>query len=118
VQSRVIELADGQISDSIIGQERVAEYVRTALDGRELEANDQISVPVPLDTEVAEEALEELRVDHEELASTDIGDIEDEINQIVFRLYGIESDRHQEIMRRFNNQHDIIQRIDPGEGDE
>lgn len=111
----VVELADGTIDDSIVRDELIAKYVRTALNGRELEANNQVSIPVPLDSKIAEEALNEFRADREELALTDIDEIEDEIDQIVFELYGVESERHQEMMRRFNNQYKKVQSIDPGE---
>jgi len=110
-----IELVDGEITDSIVRQGPVAEYVRAALNGREFEENNQVSIPVPLDTEVAGEALEEVRSDRGELISTDIDDIENEIDQIVFELYEIESERHREMIRRLNNQYETVQQIDSGE---
>jgi hypothetical protein len=113
----IIELSDGRIDDSIVASDTVAEYVRQALNGRELEANTQVSVPVPLDTNVAEDALDELEADCEELESTNIDDIEAEIDRIVFNLYGVNCERHREIMRRYNNQYRTVQRIDPGTGE-
>jgi len=109
----IIELSDGQIGDSIVANDTVAEYVCQALDGREMEANTQVSVPVPLDTDVAEAALDGFKTDREELASANIDDIEEKIDKIVFNLYGIDSDRHREMMRRYNNQYNTVQLVDP-----
>lgn len=111
--SYTLELQDGQIDDAIIDSEVIAEYVREALDGRAMEQNEAVSIPVPLDRSVAETALEELETDREDLETTDIEDIEGEIDDVVFDLYGIESERHREMMRRFNRQHETVQAIDP-----
>jgi len=110
---RVIQLKDGHIDDSIIDerQGQVAEYVREALDGRELERNEMESIPVPLDTRIADAALEELESDRDELAANDIGTIESDINDIVFGLYGIEDKGERAMIRRFNRQHEVIQPI-------
>ncbi|UHQ96064.1 hypothetical protein [Natrinema halophilum] len=113
----IIELSDGQIDDSIIANDTVAEYVREALEGRELEANTQVSILVPLDIDVTEDALDEFEADCEELESMDINEIEAEIDNIVFDLYGIDSERHREMMRRYNNQYKSVQRIDPETGE-
>lgn len=110
---QIIELADGQIDDSIVADDPIAEYMREALDGQEFEANRQVSVPVPLDSEVAENALDELEDDREESAATNIADIESEIDEMVFELYGIESEHQREMMRRYNNQYRNIQPINP-----
>jgi len=109
----IIELSDGQIDDPILAKENVTEYLCEALNGRSHEANEQISVPVPLDTDVVNDAINELKTDREKLESTNIEDIEAEIDDIVFNLYGFESERQREMMRRYNNQYHTVQHIDP-----
>lgn len=110
-----IILADGGISEGVIDTETKARYVQIALRGRRLESNQTISIPVPLDDRVAESALSEMEEDQTELAESSIPELEKEIDEIVFDLYGIESDRQREIIYRYNNQYKETQYINPGQ---
>ena len=90
---------------------QVAEYVREAFDDTELERNEMDSILVPLDTRIADAALNELESDRDELAANDIETIESDINDIVFGLYGVEDEGERAMIHRFNRQHEVIQPI-------
>lgn len=109
----IVEFSDGQIDDAIISNDHIAEYVKEAFNDKDVEKNMEVSLPIPLDTKVADCALDELKTDREELKSTSIENIEDQINQVIFNLYNIDSERHREIIRRYNNQHENTQSIHP-----
>lgn len=109
----VVELTDGRLADSAVDTQTKAEYVVESLDGRGLEANESVTIFVPLDDDVAESALDELKEDREALATTAIADIEADIDSIVFNLFGINSEREREIIRRYNRQYEAIQTIYP-----
>jgi hypothetical protein len=108
-----IELGDGRVDESIVDTEAKAEYVREALTGTRLEANEPISIPVPFDNTVAKTALEEFDEDRREQEDTEISDIESQIDELVFDLFGIGSEHHQEMIRRYNTQYEEVQAIDP-----
>ena len=108
-----IELADGRVEESIIDTETKAEYVREALAGTRLTANESVSIPVSLDNDVAESALGELAADRETQESADITDIEAQIDERVFDLFSIDSEHHKEMIRRYNTQYEKIRTIDP-----
>lgn len=108
-----ITLQDGGINSSDINSRIKADYVMEAIDGRSLSSNQSVTIPVPFDGDVAESALDELEADRDTLELGSIREIESNINEIVFDLYGIESERHQEMIRRFNRQHDESENIDP-----
>jgi type I restriction-modification system DNA methylase subunit len=110
-----IELVDGRVEESIVDTETKAEYVREALAGTRLEANEPVSIPVPLDDAVAENALEEFTEDRETQEGAEISDIESQIDELVFDLFGIGSEHHQEMIRRYNTQYEEIRAIDPNE---
>lgn len=84
-----------------------------AIDGHSLSANESVTIPVPLDEEVASSALDNLAEDREILSSDSIAELEKNINDIVFDLFGIDSDRHQQMIRRFNRQYEEVEKIDP-----
>ncbi|AUX08930.1 adenine-specific DNA methylase [Halalkaliarchaeum desulfuricum] len=108
-----VTLEDGGINHSAIDTRTKADYVVEALSGRSLSANESVTIPLPLDDNVASDALRELEEDQETLASDSISDIEEEIDDIVFGLYGIDSDRHREMIHRYNKQYEKVQKIDP-----
>jgi type I restriction-modification system DNA methylase subunit len=112
-QGFVIQLDDGDITDSAIDSREKANYVIKALEMMRLESNETVTIPVPRRNEVAESALNELEAEQSELTSSSIPTIEDEIDDIVFELYGIDSERHREMIRRYNRQYDVVQAIDP-----
>lgn len=108
-----ITLQDGRINHDAINSRTKADYVMEAISGSSLSANESVTIPVPFDDEVASSALDNLKEDRDTLDSESISEIESSINEIVFDLYGIESERHQEIIRRFNRQHNRCEKIDP-----
>lgn len=110
--NKIIDLSDGQMDNSILNRDHIAKYVCEALDGQEFEANSQISVQVPLNNEIAKNALRELKEDRKTFKSTKISDIESKIDEVIFDLYGINSAHQKEMMRRYNNQYKNIQPID------
>ncbi|ELZ00782.1 type i restriction-modification system methyltransferase subunit [Natrialba asiatica DSM 12278] len=108
-----IVLDDGVIDDGIIDNRAKAKYVKEALSGTELNSNNSVSVPIPLTDCVAEDALDELVNDQEMIECTSIADLESEIDGIVYDLFDIELDEHREMIRRYNNQFETTQPIEP-----
>lgn len=108
-----IILDDGGINEGIIDTRSKAEYVREMLVGRKLEGNQTVTIPVPMDDRVAVDALKELEEDREVLEENNIGELERKIDEIVFDLYGIESDKNREMIRRYNTQYRKVRPIDP-----
>ena len=108
-----IEVEDGNIDDSLIDTREKALYVQEALDGQKMEKNTTTTLPVPLSDGIAEEVLEELKEDRNQLATTSIRGLEDKIDDVVFELFGIDSADDQERVRRYNSQWDTIRSIDP-----
>jgi len=68
-----------------------------------------------MDDQVAEEALDKLEEDRETLEESSIGKMERDIDEIVFDLYGIESERKRQMIRRYNTQYRKVRPIDPEE---
>jgi type I restriction-modification system DNA methylase subunit len=109
----VIEVGDDRINDDAIDSEAKARYVMQALDVDRSGSDQSISIHVPLADGIAEDALEELSEDREILETSSISDLEANINEIVFDLYGVESERYRELIRRYNNQYETVQALDP-----
>lgn len=108
-----IMLNDGGTISETIDTQTKAEYVRRTLKGRRVEKNQTISFPVPLADATAENALEQREEDMETLNETSIKELEEQIDEIVFKLYGIEDEGSRELMRRYNQQYKKIQPITP-----
>jgi hypothetical protein len=108
-----IELQDGRIEEGVVDTETKAEYVRESLDGSRLTTNESLSIPVPLNETVAETALDGLATDRATQHERDISEIESRIDGIVFDLFGIDSERHQEMIRRYNTQYERVRAIEP-----
>jgi len=101
------------ISEGVIDTRDKAEYVREALEGTKLEKNQTISIPVPLEDRVAKDALDELTEDRNTLSASSISDMEEDIDRIVFNLFGIDSEEHREMIRRYNTQYKEVRPINP-----
>lgn len=108
-----ITLQDGGINHSAINTRKKADYLKQAIDGKSLSANDSVTVPIPFDEEVASSALDNLANDHKIISSESIAELETSIDEKVFDLFGIDSERHQKMIKRFNKQYEEVQKVDP-----
>jgi methylase of polypeptide subunit release factors len=103
-----LELDDGQLITEHIDSDVKAEYVQRALEGRELRRNRRVNIPVPLADDVAQSALDELDDDIEEMNDANIDGLEQQIDDIVFELYGITDEDVREHIYRYNRQHESV----------
>lgn len=104
-------VGDGSVSDGI-NSEMKAEYVKMALKGERLEENETVSISVPFDDDISEIALEELGEDIEERDEYEITQLEDEIDDLVFDIYGVEDTDVRELVRRYNTQYEAVRSLD------
>lgn len=105
-------LDDGQSISEGIDSGVKAEYVQTALQDTKLHKNQTISLPVPFDDEVAQNALDELAEDISIRNNGDIAELEEQINEAVFELYGLSEEGIQEHVHRYNRQHESVKPLD------
>ena len=103
-----IQLNDGGAITEDINSEIKAEYVQEALEGRNLNQNQTVSISVPLRNDMTREALED---DREQQEMTDIGTIRDAIDELVFDLYGIEDQGKRVLMQRYTTQYKEVRSL-------
>jgi hypothetical protein len=70
-------------------RERRATYVYEAVNGRNVKSGDETTIPIPRSDEGVEDLLEELRADESVLHEAATDDLEEEINDVVYEMYGI-----------------------------
>lgn len=97
-----IELGkDDVIESHKIDSDVKQEYVITAIDGKRFSKEEQIVIPLPRTDTAAQKALEMLQEDKETLEDGQTKEeLEEELNALVFDLYGIDDD-HQQVIQRF-----------------
>lgn len=105
-------LDDGQGLSEGIDSRIKAEYVQEALREQRLNKNQHVSIPVPLQDEIAQRALNELGDDIDERNEGDLDGLEQDISELVFNQYGISDPNVQEHIRRYNTQHESVTPLD------
>jgi len=105
-------LDDGQLLSEGIDSGVKAEYAQTALQDTKLHKNRTLSLPVPLNDEVAQNALDELAEDISARNDGDIAELEEQINEAVFELYRLSEEDVQEHVHRYNRQHESVKPLD------
>lgn len=69
--------------------EQCAEYVLAAVDGRNVKSDEETTIPIPRTDDGVEELLGKLAEDREEVAETDIDELEAEIDEAVYDLFDL-----------------------------
>lgn len=82
-------------SDDREARKRRAEYVHTAVDGRNVERDEEMSIPIPRSDAGVEELLNRLEADRERVAETDIDALEAEIDEAVYDLFDLTPDERE-----------------------
>jgi len=84
--------------------ESKARYIVTALKGKSAHKGEKIQILVPKSTGVVEEILKRLEEDRAGTKSPSVAELEEEINDLVYRLYGLNEDDVkvvEDFLRRF-----------------
>lgn len=79
-------------------------YIVTALKGKSAHKGEKIQILVPKSTGVVEEILKRLEEDRAGTKSPSVAELEEEINDLVYRLYGLNEDDVkvvEDFLRRF-----------------
>jgi len=113
VNADIQELADGrfavtagrsdEITDPLIDQgdreERKlrAQYVHTAVDGRNMKSGEEQSIPIPRSREGVEQLLDSLEEDRKRVRETNIEELEAQIDEIVYDLFDLTQEEREVI---------------------
>ncbi|WEL25925.1 Eco57I restriction-modification methylase domain-containing protein [Haloferax volcanii] len=84
-------------SDDREARKKRAQFVRAAVDGRNVKSGETTTIPIPRDDRGVETLLEALRSDEETVAETDRDELEGEVNDIVYDIFGITPDEQSQI---------------------
>ncbi len=76
-------------TDDREGRKRRAEYVYAAVDGRNVRSGEETTIPIPRSDDGVRELLHRLEADREEVAATDIQELEAEIDDAVYDLFDL-----------------------------
>lgn len=79
-------------SDDREARKRRAEYVCTAVNGRNVRRNEEMTIPIPQSDDGVKELLDRLEEDRQEVEQTDIDVLEAEIDQAVYDLFDLTAD--------------------------
>jgi len=79
-------------SDDREARKKRAEYVCTAVNGRNVRRNEEMTIPIPQSDDGVKELLDRLEKDRQEVEQTDIDVLEAEIDQAVYDLFGLTAD--------------------------
>lgn len=81
-------------------RKRRAEYVRAAVDGRNVKSGEETTIPIPRRDAGVEELLARLEADHEEVRETDIAALEAEIDEAVYDLFDL-TDEERDVIEEY-----------------
>jgi hypothetical protein len=84
-------------SDDEDARKRRAIYVREAVNGRNVKNGDETTIPIPRSDDGVETLLGELRSDEKAVSETDIDELEDIVNDVVYEIYGITTEEQDVI---------------------
>lgn len=85
------------IKDSLMNNNTRARYVQKAVEGMNVDSEERISIPVPLQDSVVKSMLAELRQDEGDYDVEHIRDLENEIDDTVFSLLGLDEKESQTV---------------------
>ncbi len=111
VNADIQELTDGrfavtagrsdEITDPLIDsgdreeQKLRAEYIHTAVDGRNMKSGEEQTIPIPQSREGVEQLMDSLREDQRTVEETSIDDLEAEIDEAVYDLFELTEDERE-----------------------
>ncbi|WP_336336428.1 Eco57I restriction-modification methylase domain-containing protein [Haloarcula brevis] len=82
-------------SDDREARKRRAEYVHAAVDGRNVKSGEETTIPIPRSDDGVEELLSRLDDDRDEVAATNIEELEREIDDAVYDLFDLTEDERE-----------------------
>ena len=86
-----------EIKDPRIDSEARAKYVYEAVDGRKVKSGESTTIPIPQRERDVEALLDSLREDRETVESTDIEELEKEIDEAVYELFDLDEEEQEVI---------------------
>jgi len=87
-------------SDDRKARKRRAEYVCTAVNGRNAKSGEEMTIPIPQSDDGVEELLDRLEADKREVEQTDIDELEAEIDEAVYDLFDL-TDEEREVIEEY-----------------
>jgi predicted DNA binding protein len=84
-------------SDDHEARKKRAEYVCSAVNGRNAEDGEEMTIPIPQSDDGVEELLNRLEKDRREVEQTDIDELEAEIDEAVYDLFDLTDDEREVI---------------------
>jgi hypothetical protein len=84
-------------SDDREARKKRAEYVCTAVNGRNAKTGEEMTIPIPQSDDGVEDLLDRLEKDRREVEQTDIDELEAEIDEAVYDLFGLTNDEREVI---------------------
>jgi hypothetical protein len=91
-------------SDDREMQKKRTQYVHAAVDGRNVKSGETTTIPIPRDDSGVETLLDALRSDEATVTETSRDELEEEVNDIVYEMFGIapeEQDVIEEYLQTF-----------------
>lgn len=82
-------------SDDRDARQKRAEYVRVAMDGRNVQSGEETTILIPRSDSSVEELLARFEEDREEVEQTDIEELEAEIDEAVYDLFDLTEDERE-----------------------
>ncbi|MFC5133886.1 MULTISPECIES: Eco57I restriction-modification methylase domain-containing protein [Haloferacaceae] len=82
-------------SDDREARKKRAEYVRAAVDGRNVKSGEETTIPIPRSDSGVEELLDRLETDRTEVEQTDIEALEAEIDDAVYDLFDLTEEERE-----------------------
>jgi hypothetical protein len=79
-------------SDNRDARKKRAEYVCTAVNGRNAKRSEEMTIPIPQSDDGVEELLSQLEADQRKVEQTDIDELEAEVNEAVYELFDLTGD--------------------------
>jgi type I restriction-modification system DNA methylase subunit len=84
-------------SDNHEGRKKRAEYVCTAVNGRNAKDGEEMTIPIPQSDDGVEELIKRLEEDKRKVEQTDIDELEAEIDELVYDLFELTDDEREVI---------------------
>jgi hypothetical protein len=79
-------------SDDRDARQKRAEYVCTAVNGRNAKSGEEMTIPIPRSDDGVEELLSQLEADRRKVEQTDIDELEADIDEAVYELFDLTDD--------------------------
>ncbi len=84
-------------ADDRESRKRRAEYVHAAVDGRNVKSGETTTIPIPRSDSGVETLLEALRSDEATVTETNLEELEEKVNEMIYRMFGITAEEQDVI---------------------